>query len=85
MTGCEIGGAIGADGALGSSFGGSAIRTPVEGLLAVEVAADPLVLAFARPPNPMAAIAEKTAERVKDMATAIRVTRETDRMPFSRA
>jgi hypothetical protein len=83
--GCETGGVIGGDGARGSSVGGSATRTPLVGFLVVEVAAVPLVLAFARPANPIAAIAEKTAESVKEAATAMRVIRETDRMPFSRA
>jgi hypothetical protein len=44
----------------------------------------PLVAALARPENPIAAIAEKTAASVRDAATATRVTLDTERMPRSR-
>jgi hypothetical protein len=83
-TGCETGGAAGAEREPPSPFGGSATRTPFDAPSAADVAEDPLVVALARPANPNAAIAEKTAESVNDTATAIRVIREADRMPFSR-
>ncbi len=82
--GCEIGGATGTEGAPGSPFGGIATRTPVDEPLTDEVAADAPVLALARPPNPIAAIVEKTAESVSETATVMRVIRDTDRMPVSR-
>jgi len=65
-------------------LGGSATRTPAEEPFGAVVREDPAVVALARPANPIAAIAEKTAESTSDTATASRVTRETDRIPFSR-
>ena len=57
---------------------------PALGTTAVVVVVPP-VPALACPPNPIAAITEKTADRMRDPATANRVNRETDCMPFSRA
>lgn len=45
---------------------------------------DPLAFALVLPANPMAAMAENTAESISDTATVRRVILETDRMPLSR-
>jgi hypothetical protein len=61
------------------------MRTPVDEPPDADVAEDPPFVPLDRPAKPNAATAEKTAESVKDTATATRVIRDTDRMPFSRA